>query len=74
MATGFIAGRHLGALAAMPDVDVVAVADPVVERAAAAADQLGARSYDDGLAMLGVEDLDARCGPASHRSRTGHWR
>jgi myo-inositol 2-dehydrogenase/D-chiro-inositol 1-dehydrogenase len=57
--TGFIAGRHLGALAAMPDVDVVAVADPLVERAAAAADRLGARSYDDGLALLEAEDLDA---------------
>jgi predicted dehydrogenase len=57
--TGFIAGRHLGALAAMPDVDVVAVADPLVERAAATADRLGARSYDDGLALLAAEDLDA---------------
>jgi myo-inositol 2-dehydrogenase/D-chiro-inositol 1-dehydrogenase len=57
--TGFIAGRHLGALAAMPDVDVVAVADPVVERAAATAERLGARSYNDGLAMLAAEDLDA---------------
>ena len=57
--TGFIAGRHLKALAAMPDVDVVAVADPLVERAAAAADRLGARSYDDGLALLAAEHLDA---------------
>jgi myo-inositol 2-dehydrogenase/D-chiro-inositol 1-dehydrogenase len=57
--TGFIAGRHLGALAAMSDVDVVAVADPVVERAAVAADRMGARAYDDGLTMLEAEDLDA---------------
>ena len=57
--TGFIAGRHLAALAAMPDVDVVAVADAVVERAAIAAGRVGARSYDDGLVMLAVEDLDA---------------
>lgn len=57
--TGFIAGRHLEALAAMPEVDVVAVADPAVERAAAAAGRVGARSYDDGLAMLAAEDLDA---------------
>jgi myo-inositol 2-dehydrogenase / D-chiro-inositol 1-dehydrogenase len=57
--SGFIAGRHLGALATMPEVDVVAVADPVVERAAVAADRLGARSYDDGLALLAAEDLDA---------------
>ena len=38
---------------------MVAVADPVVERAAVAAGRVGARSYDDGLAMLAVEDLDA---------------
>ena len=57
--TGFIAGRHLAALAAMPDVDVVAVADPLVGRAEIAADRVGARSYDDGLAMLASEDLDA---------------
>jgi predicted dehydrogenase len=43
----------------MPDVDVLAVADPVAERAAVVADRLGARSYNDGLAMLGTEDLDA---------------
>ena len=59
MGAGFIAGRHLGALAAMPDVDVVAVADPVVERAVVVAGRLGARSYDDGLALLAAEDLDA---------------
>jgi myo-inositol 2-dehydrogenase/D-chiro-inositol 1-dehydrogenase len=57
--SGFIAGRHLGALAAMPEVDVVAVADPVVERAVVVAGRLGARSYDDGLALLAAEDLDA---------------
>lgn len=57
--TGFIAGRHLGALAAMPEVEIVAVADPVVERADAAALGLGARAYDDGLALLAAEELDA---------------
>ncbi|MCW2849206.1 MAG: gfo/Idh/MocA family oxidoreductase [Marmoricola sp.] len=43
----------------MPDVDVVAVADPVVERAQVAAERVGACSYDDGLTMLATEDLDA---------------
>lgn len=57
--TGFIAGRHLAALSAMQDVDVVAVADVVLDRAAITAGRVGARSYDDGLAMLAVEDLDA---------------
>ena len=57
--TGFIAGRHLAALTTLPDVDVVAVADPVRERAEAAAAGCGARSYDDGLALLQTEELDA---------------
>ena len=57
--TGFIAGRHLAALAGFRDVDVVAVADPVPERAAAAAERCAARAYPDGLALLAAEDLDA---------------
>ena len=57
--TGFIAGRHLGALASFPDVEVVAVADPAAERARETAERYGARAYDDGLALLEQEDLDA---------------
>jgi myo-inositol 2-dehydrogenase/D-chiro-inositol 1-dehydrogenase len=57
--TGFIAGRHLAALADLPDVEVVAVADPLRERAAEAAERCGARAYDDGLRLLESEDLDA---------------
>jgi len=57
--TGFIAGRHLDALLAMPEVEVVAVADPVDERAAAAAARAGGRAYADGLVLLATEDLDA---------------
>ena len=57
--TGFIAGRHLAALTASPDVDVVAVADPVRERADAAAARCGARAHGDGPAFLGIEELDA---------------
>lgn len=57
--TGFIAGRHLDALSSFPDVDVVAVADPVRERAEDAATRYGARAYGDGLALLGEEELDA---------------
>ena len=57
--TGFIAGRHLAALASFPDVEVVAVADPLRERAEDAAGRLGARAYDDGLALLAQEELDA---------------
>ncbi|MGY1691471.1 Gfo/Idh/MocA family protein [Geodermatophilus sp. SYSU D01105] len=57
--TGFIAGRHLAALAGFPDVDVVAVADPVRDRAEAAAARVGARSHADGTALLETEELDA---------------
>lgn len=57
--TGFIAGRHLAALSGFPDVSVVAVADPEADRAQAAAQRYGARAYDDGLALLEQEELDA---------------
>ncbi len=57
--TGFIAGRHLAALAQFPEVEVIAVADTVAERADAAAQRLGAVAYDDGLDLLAGEDLDA---------------
>jgi predicted dehydrogenase len=57
--TGFIAGRHLAALSGLPEVDVVAVADPVRERAEVAAARAGARPYADGLDLLAGEDLDA---------------
>lgn len=57
--TGFIAGRHLQALARRPDVEVVAVADPDLSRARAAAEPAGARAYADGLDLLEREALDA---------------
>ncbi|MGR7023652.1 Gfo/Idh/MocA family oxidoreductase [Geodermatophilus sp. URMC 62] len=57
--TGFIAGLHLQALAGFPDVEVVAVADVDPERAGQTAARYGARAYDDGLALLATEDLDA---------------
>lgn len=57
--TGFIAGRHLSALADMPDVQVVAVADADEGRARLVADRFSARTYGDGLALLQAEDLDA---------------
>jgi predicted dehydrogenase len=57
--TGFIAGRHLSALATFPDVEIVAVADPAEGRAREAADRHGARAYGDGLELLAREELDA---------------
>jgi len=57
--TGFIAGRHLRALAGFDDVDIVAVADAVPERATEVAAAHDARGYQDGLQLLAEEDLDA---------------
>ena len=57
--TGFIAGRHLSALAAMPDVEVVAVADAQRERADEVAARYGAHAYTDGALLLEQEQLDA---------------
>ncbi len=56
---GFIGGRHLLALDAMPHVEIVAVADPVADRARAVAEKFGARSYDDGVKLINNEVLDA---------------
>ncbi|HEU0101494.1 MAG TPA: Gfo/Idh/MocA family oxidoreductase [Mycobacteriales bacterium] len=57
--TGFIAGRHLAALSTFDDVEVVAVADVAGDRAREVAERYGARPYDDGLALLAQEELDA---------------
>ena len=57
--TGWIAMRHLAAIAEIPGVDIAAVADPIRERADDTARRFGARSYSDGLALMAAEDLDA---------------
>lgn len=57
--SGFIAGQHLRALAGLPEVEIVAVADAQPERAEETATQYGARAYGDGLTLLETEDLDA---------------
>jgi myo-inositol 2-dehydrogenase/D-chiro-inositol 1-dehydrogenase len=57
--TGFIAGKHLAALSAFADVDVVAVADTDAQRAAEAAATHDARCYTDGVELVESEDLDA---------------
>lgn len=56
---GGIAQRHLGVLEGFEDVEIAAFADPVPERATAAAERFGARSYGDAEAMLSAERLDA---------------
>ncbi|GAB3347565.1 Gfo/Idh/MocA family protein [Modestobacter lapidis] len=57
--TGFIAGRHLGALSGLDDVEIVAVADSLPGRAEEVAARYGARAYPDGAALLDTEELDA---------------
>ena len=57
--SGFIAGRHLSALARFPDVEIVAVADAVPERAQRMASLYGGRPYEDGMELLESEELDA---------------
>ena len=56
---GGITSRHLGNLLEFPDVQVVAVADPMVERAEGIAARCGASVYSDHVAMLEGERLDA---------------
>lgn len=58
---GSIAGRHLDNLLRFDDVRVVAVTDPLLERAEAAAARVdgGAAAYADHRAMLDRERLDA---------------
>ncbi|RIK41854.1 MAG: hypothetical protein DCC55_10605 [Chloroflexi bacterium] len=56
---GGIATRHLGDLLTFEDVTVVALADPVVERASALAERCHGRVYADYAEMLDKETLDA---------------
>ncbi len=56
---GGIASRHLGDLIGFEDVQVVALADPALERAQAQAERCGAKSYSDYQEMLDREKLDA---------------
>jgi len=57
--TGSIAQLHLGAYAANPDVEIVAVSDINAERAQAVADQYGAkRAYGDPNQLLADAEVD----------------
>ena len=56
---GGIAERHLGNLQGFADTRVVALADPAVERARAAAARCDARAYERYEEMLECERLDA---------------
>ncbi len=56
---GGIAHRHLGVLEQFGDVELVAFADPVEERAQGAAERFGARAFTDLETMLAEVPLDA---------------
>ncbi|MBM3495066.1 MAG: Gfo/Idh/MocA family oxidoreductase [Armatimonadetes bacterium] len=65
--------RHLQTYAAMPEVEIAAIADTDPGRLAECAAQWGARPYPDTGAMLASEQLDAVSictPPASHRELT----
>jgi myo-inositol 2-dehydrogenase / D-chiro-inositol 1-dehydrogenase len=55
---GYIAGRHVATLTAVPDTAVVAVCDPQRDRATSLAARCGARAYADYAAMLAETPLD----------------
>ena len=56
---GGIASRHIGDLLGFDDVEVVAVADPLLERAEQQASRCKARAYIDYSHMMESESLDA---------------
>ncbi|MFT8245061.1 Gfo/Idh/MocA family protein [Roseomonas sp. BN140053] len=66
---GIIAGVHLGNLGRMPDVELVGVADPALDRARAAAEPRGARAFADAEELLDAAAPDALilCLPAFAR-------
>jgi predicted dehydrogenase len=57
--SGWIAGRHIGNLQSFADVKIVAVADPIFERATAQAERCAANAYTGIQEMLAQEKLDA---------------
>ncbi|MFP4249954.1 MAG: Gfo/Idh/MocA family protein [Armatimonadota bacterium] len=59
--TGGIANRHLGCAHKSDDMEIVATCDVVMERAQEAAEKYDAAggAYDDAVAMMDAEDLDA---------------
>lgn len=56
---GAVATRHAETLRTFPDAAIVAVADPVRERAAALAERCGASVHSDHRGLLARGDLDA---------------
>src|SRR5919107_3321996 len=55
---GFMGGVHLNAYAAIPEVEVVGVADSRTEAAVAGAEMVGARPYASYEALVAAEDVE----------------
>jgi myo-inositol 2-dehydrogenase / D-chiro-inositol 1-dehydrogenase len=56
---GYIAGRHAGYLVQLPEVDLVAVADPQLGRAEQLAARVGAQAVADADELVSHAELDA---------------
>src|SRR5687768_1651888 len=56
---GAVAARHVASLRRLDDVNVVAVADPLMERALALADVADATAFSDIDALIAEVDIDA---------------
>ncbi|MEO7354526.1 MAG: Gfo/Idh/MocA family oxidoreductase, partial [Gemmatimonadales bacterium] len=56
--TGIVAGLHLDAIDAFPDVELIAVCDVDAVRAAEAAKRFGAQAWQDYREMLATAQLD----------------
>ena len=59
LGAGFVGKEHLDRLLSFDDVRVVAVADPLLDRAREQAARCGATAHDDYEQMLDAEELDA---------------
>ena len=59
LGAGFVGKEHLDRLLNFDDARVVAVADPLLDRARRQAARCGATAYDDYEQMLDAEELDA---------------
>jgi predicted dehydrogenase len=57
--SGWIAGRHIGNLQSFADVKIVAVADPIFDRACAQAERCNAHAYVSLQEMLERDKVDA---------------
>jgi UDP-N-acetyl-2-amino-2-deoxyglucuronate dehydrogenase len=55
---GRISARHLQVIAALPELQLVAVCDPIADRVERAAKTSGAKPYSDFLEMVQKENLD----------------